>query len=94
MIKCKQVFLWTSYLKGLRFHGNKATILYLILKYYSFMCSLKNFIFFKLVQYFKSYDHLNVWCWKRWIQISSTEKHLNPIHPGGGGGGGFPPPRQ
>ena len=35
MIKTKQVFLRTSDLKGHGFHGEKATILYLTLKYYS-----------------------------------------------------------
>ena len=35
MIKAKQVFLWTSNLKGHGFHGDKATILYLTLEYYS-----------------------------------------------------------
>ena len=35
MIKTKQVFFWTSNLKGYGFHGDKATILYLTLKYYS-----------------------------------------------------------
>ena len=35
MIKAKQVFFLTSNLKGHRFHGDKATILYLTLKYYS-----------------------------------------------------------
>ena len=34
MIKAKQVFFWTSNLKGHAFHGDKATILYLTLKYY------------------------------------------------------------
>ena len=29
MIKAKQVFFWTSDLKGHGFHGDKATILYL-----------------------------------------------------------------
>ena len=35
MIKAKQVFFWTSNLKDHGFHGDKATILYLTLKYYS-----------------------------------------------------------
>ena len=35
MVKAKEVFFWTSNLKGHGFHGDKATILYLILKYYS-----------------------------------------------------------
>ena len=35
MTKTKQVFFWTSNLKGHGFHGDKATILYLTLKYYS-----------------------------------------------------------
>ena len=34
MIKAKQVFFWASNLKGQGFHGDKATILYLTLKYY------------------------------------------------------------
>ena len=33
MIKGKQVFFWTSYLKGHGFHGDKATIFYLTSKY-------------------------------------------------------------
>ena len=35
MIKTKQVFFWTSTLKGHGFHGDKATIFYLTLEYYS-----------------------------------------------------------
>ena len=35
MIKAKQVFFWTSNLKGHRFHGDKATIFYLTSEYYS-----------------------------------------------------------
>ena len=37
MIEAKQVFFWTSNLKGHSFHGNKATILqkYLTSEYYS-----------------------------------------------------------
>ena len=35
MIKGKQVFFLTSNLKGHGFHGDKATILFLTLKYYS-----------------------------------------------------------
>ena len=35
MIKAKQVFFLTSNLKGYCFHGEKATILYLTLQYYS-----------------------------------------------------------
>ena len=35
MIKAKQVFFGTSNLKGHGFHGDKATILYLTLKYYA-----------------------------------------------------------
>ena len=35
MIKAKQVIFWTSNLKDHSFHGDKATILYLTLKYYS-----------------------------------------------------------
>ena len=34
MIKAKQVFFWASNLKGHGFHRNRATILYLTLKYY------------------------------------------------------------
>ena len=36
MVKAKQVFFWTSYLKGHSFHGDKATILKLTSEYYSF----------------------------------------------------------
>ena len=50
MIKAKQVFFWTSNLKGHGFHEDKAIILYLTLKYYSLLYCLKNFIFLKLVQ--------------------------------------------
>ena len=39
-----------------------------------YLCSLQNFIFWKSVQYIKRYGHLDSWCWKRWIQIFSTEK--------------------
>ena len=35
MIKAKQVFFWTSNLKGHGFHGGKATIFYLTSEYYS-----------------------------------------------------------
>ena len=35
MIKAKQVFFWTSNLKGHSFHGDKATILCLTSEYYS-----------------------------------------------------------
>ena len=35
---------------------------------------LQNFIFLESVQYIESYGHLNVWCWKRLIEIFSTEK--------------------
>ena len=35
MIKAKQVFFWTSNLKGHCFHGDKVTIFYLTSKYYS-----------------------------------------------------------
>ena len=35
MIKTKQVFFWTSNLKGHRFHGDKATTFYSTSKYYS-----------------------------------------------------------
>ena len=35
MIKAKQVFFWTSNLKGHGFHGDEATILYLTSEYYS-----------------------------------------------------------
>ena len=77
MIEAKQVFFWTSDLKGQGFHGDKATIFYLTSEYYSYLCCLRNFIFWESVQYIKSYGHLNVWWWKRWIQIFSTEKrHL------------------
>ena len=41
------------------------------------LCCRKNFIFLKSVEYIKSYRHFNVRCWKRWIQISSTEKTPN-----------------
>ena len=34
MIKAKQVFFWTSNLKGHGFHGDKGTIFYLTLEYY------------------------------------------------------------
>ena len=74
MIKAKQVFFWTSNLKGHGFHGDKATILYLTLNIIHCLCCLKNFISLKSVKWIKSYGHLNVWCWKRWIQIFSTEK--------------------
>ena len=35
MIKAKHVFFWTSNLKSHGFHEDRASILYLILKYYS-----------------------------------------------------------
>ena len=45
MIKAKQVFFWTSNLKGHGFHGDKAAILYLTLKYYS-LCVLSEKLYF------------------------------------------------
>ena len=42
-----------------------------------YLCFLENFIFLKSTLYIKSYGHLNVWCYKRWIQIFSTEKTLS-----------------
>ena len=39
-----------------------------------YLCCLKNFIFLKSFQYVKSYGHLNVCCWKLWIQIFPSEK--------------------
>ena len=39
-----------------------------------YLCCLENFIFLKSILYIKSYGHLNVWCWKGWLQIFSTEK--------------------
>ena len=74
MIKAKQVFFWTSNLKGQGFHGDKATIFTWLWNIIHYLCYLENFIFLKSVQYIKSYGHLNVRCWKRWIQIFSTEK--------------------
>ena len=75
MIKAKHVFFWTSNSKGHGFRGDKTTIL-LDLGILLILCCLENFIFLKSVQYIKIYGHLNVWCWKRWIQIFSTEKTL------------------
>ena len=36
MIKAKQAFYWTCNSRGYDFHGNKATILCLIARYYSY----------------------------------------------------------
>ena len=74
MIEAKQVFFWTSNLKGHGSHGDKATIFYLRRNIIHYLLCLPKFILLKSVQYIKSYGHLNVWCWKRWLQIFSTEK--------------------
>ena len=50
MIKAKQVFFWTSNLKGHGFHGDKAAILYLTLRYYSLSVLSENFNFLKSVR--------------------------------------------
>ena len=50
--EAKQVFFWTSNLKGHSFHGDKANILSLTLKCYSFcVCCMKKIIFFKSVKF-------------------------------------------
>ena len=74
MIKAKQVFFWTSNLKGHGFHGDKTTILYLTLKYYSLSVLSENLYILEISPVNQRYGHLNVWYWKRWIQIFSTEK--------------------
>ena len=74
MIKAKQVFFWTFNLKVHSFYGDKATIFTWPRNIIHYLCYPQNFTFVKSVQYIKSYGHLNVWCWKRWIQIFSTEK--------------------
>ena len=48
MIKAKQVSFWTSNLKGHSFHGDKATILYFTLKYYSLSVLSEKLYFFKI----------------------------------------------
>ena len=48
MIKAKQVFFWTSNLKGHGFHGDKATILYLTAKYYSLSVLSEKLYFLKI----------------------------------------------
>ena len=48
MIKAKQVFFWASNLKGHGFHSNKATILYLTLKYYLLSVVSEKIYFLKI----------------------------------------------
>ena len=74
MIKAKQVFFWTSNLKGHSFYGKKLPSFTWPQNITHYLCCLQNFIFLKSVQYIKSYGQLNVWCWKRWFQIFSTQK--------------------
>ena len=76
MIKAKQAFFWTSNLEGHGFHGNKAPFAIWAQNIIHCLCSLKNFILLKSVQYIKSFGHFNVRCWKLWIKIFSTEKTL------------------
>ena len=49
-------------LQGYSFHGNKATILYLTEEYYSLSVLSEKLYFLEIVQYIKSYGHLNVDC--------------------------------
>ena len=75
MIKAKQVFFWTSNLKGHGFPWWQSYHFVFDLKILLIVCAVwKTFMFLKSVQYIKSYGLFNVWCWKRWIQIFSTEK--------------------
>ena len=48
MIKAKQVIFWTSNLKGHGFHGDKATIFYLTVKYYSFSVLFEKLYFLEI----------------------------------------------
>ena len=48
MIKAKQVFFWASNLKGHGFHDDKATILYLTLKYYLLFVLTEKLYFLKI----------------------------------------------
>ena len=48
MIKAKQVFFWTSNLKGHGFHGDKATIFYLTSEYYSLSMLSAKFYFLEI----------------------------------------------
>ena len=48
MIKAKQVFFWTSNLKGHGFHGDKTTIWHLTLKYYSLSGLSEKLYFLKI----------------------------------------------
>ena len=55
MIKAKQVFFWTSNLKGHSFHGDKANILSLTLKCYS-LCVLYEKIYIRQISQIFSSD--------------------------------------
>ena len=50
MIKAKQVFFSTSNVKGHGFHGDKATILYFTLKYYSLSVLSEKLYFLEIGQ--------------------------------------------
>ena len=50
MIKAKQFFFLTSNLKGHCFHVEKATILYLTLKYYSFSVLFEKLYYLEIGQ--------------------------------------------
>ena len=52
MIEAKQVFFWTSDLKGHGFHCEKLPSFTNIMRY---LCCLQNFIFLESVQYIKRY---------------------------------------
>ena len=74
MITAKQVFFWISNLKGHCFHGDKATIFYLTLEYYLLSVLSWKLYFLEIGPVHQTLYHLNVRCWKRWIQIFLTEK--------------------
>ena len=72
MIKAKQVFFWTSNLKGHGFYGDKATILYLTLK-----CSSLNVLSEKL--YFLEISPVNkkLWVFKCMMLKTFNSNFLN-----------------
>ena len=72
MIKAKQVFFGTSNLKGHGFHGEKATIFYLTF----IICAVCKTLFLEIGPVHQNLRYLNVWYWKRQIQIFSAEKTL------------------
>ena len=72
MIKAKQVFFWTSNLKGHGCHGNKATILYLTSEYYSLSVLSAKLYFLEIGPV-----HQNLWSFKCMILKTLNSNFLH-----------------